>query len=62
MQRDDGIIWASDMTLSDLPEFHFVRPDKRTVRGRRNVVYAREICSFDIETSTLQNDQSFMYV
>ena len=62
MQRDDGIIWASDMTLSDLPEFHFVRPDKRTVRGRRNVVYAREICSFDIETSTLPNDQSFMYV
>ena len=62
MRKDDEIIWASDMTLADLPEFHFVRPDKRTVRGRRNVVYASEICSFDIETSTLSNDQSFMYV
>ena len=60
--QENKIIWASDMSLSDLPELHFTRPDKRTIRGRRNIIYASEICSFDIETSTFENDLSFMYV
>lgn len=62
-EKEARIFWARDISLSDLPEFHFIRPDKRTIRGKRDIMYAREICSFDIETSTLQSiNQSFMYV
>ena len=62
-RKDKEIIWASEMSLSDLPELHFVRPDRRTGRGRRDVKYVREICCFDIETTTLPDiNQSIMYV
>lgn len=62
-RKDKEIIWASEMSLSDLPELHFVRPDRRTGRGRRGVTYVKEICCFDIETTTLPDiNQSFMYV
>ena len=63
MENDKKIIWASDVKLSDIPELHFARPDKRTNRGRRDITYVKEICSFDIETTTLKSiNQSFMYI
>ena len=57
------IVDVSTLTLADMPDLHFTRPNHRTGRGKRGVVYAAEVCAFDIETTTLDDiQQSFMYV
>lgn len=57
------IIDVKTMSLRDMPDLHFSRPNKNTRRGRRGVVYAQEVCAFDIETTTISKiEQSAMYI